>query len=66
VRTGSDLADKKYQDFRVFNEMRDNKELVKHYDIMQDIYIFNDEDKKDYLEVCDALSEINKILCSLN
>ena len=43
-RAGSDLADKKYSDFKIFTEISDNKSLRDAYQKMQRNYIFSEKD----------------------
>ena len=65
VRIGSDLADKPFSAFTVFEGMRGNRKLIETYATMQDIYIFDPADKIDYGPVCEAAVGIRDVLCAL-
>ena len=43
-RTGSDLADKKYADFKIFDGLAQNSELVEAFQNMQRNYVFSEKD----------------------
>ena len=43
-RTGSDLADKKYADFKIFDGLVQNSELVEAFQNMQRNYVFSEKD----------------------
>jgi predicted nucleotidyltransferase component of viral defense system len=69
VRIGSNLSDKPISAFEIFKNMEENKNLQSRYASMQDIYIFDDDDKIDFQIVAEALkvlqtsllNELNKI-----
>ena len=52
---GSDLDKKSFDDYTVFTEAESNKELKDAFSNMQDIYVFNDDDKLDYFDTCQVL-----------
>jgi len=55
-RTGSDLSERAASDFMIFRDIMTNKELQERFIYMQDVYIFNDNDKIDFDEVILSLS----------
>ena len=58
ARIGSDLAVKPVSAFEIFQGMRENKILRDRFISMQDIYIFDDNDKMDFQDVIALLLEI--------
>jgi predicted nucleotidyltransferase component of viral defense system len=62
ARIGSDLADKSISDFKVFKSMNENKALRDKFISMQDIYIFDDNDKIDFQDIAALLLEIQMSL----
>ena len=62
ARIGSDLADKSISDFEVFKGMNENKALRDTFISMQDIYIFDDNDKIDFQDIAALLLEIQMSL----
>lgn len=58
ARIGSDLADKSISDFEIFKGMEENQVLRDRFISMQNIYIFDDNDKMDFQDVAAVLLEI--------
>ena len=58
ARLGSDLSDKPISDFEVFRSMNRNKLLQDRFIFMQDVYIFDENDKMTFQDVVASLSEI--------
>ena len=64
ARIGSDLSEKSVSDFVIFKGMNENKALRERYASMQDVYIFDDNDKMDFDDVAALLAEIETSLLS--
>jgi hypothetical protein len=64
ARIGSDLSEKAVSDFVIFKGMNENKALRERYASMQDVYIFDDNDKMDFDDVAALLAEIETSLLS--
>jgi predicted nucleotidyltransferase component of viral defense system len=62
ARLGSNLSGKPVRDFEIFKGMDGNKSLRDRYIAMQDIYIFDDNDKIDFQDVIMSLSEMQEYL----
>lgn len=65
-RTGSDLSEKDFNDFKIFNGLIDNRELKEAYTHMENNYVFSKEDilsfefiVSQWLSVRDVLHEMN-------
>lgn len=61
LRIGSDLYEKEFSDF-IFFEGLHNKEFIEAFDKMQNIYVFNSEDRIDLTNVMNKMSELNDVL----
>jgi len=64
ARMGSELSDKRIADFSVFHGMNENKGFLDKFISMQDIYIFNDNDKISFNNAMTSLSAIREKLLS--
>ena len=62
ARLGSDLAEKPISDFKLFDEMRENKSLRNNFESMQNIYVFDKNDKITFQDIIESLSEIREYL----
>jgi len=62
ARLGSDLSDKPVSDFEIFKCMSVNEALRDRFISMQDIYIFDDNDKMGFQDVAASLSKIQASL----
>jgi hypothetical protein len=58
MRIGSDLSDKLISNFEVFRGIRENKALQNRYISMQDIYIFDDNEKIRFEDISTLLLEM--------
>ncbi len=56
-RIGSDLSNKKFSDFVLFKEL-DDSSLVEAFENMQNIYVFNENDKVKYDDVMASLNDL--------
>lgn len=61
-RIGSDLFDKQFKDFMIFDDIKGNANIEKTFTEMQEIYVFNKIDKLDFEFVIKQLNKIKKIL----
>ena len=61
-RTGSDLSDKQFKDFTIFEGVKGNANLEKAFMEMQEIYVFNEIDKLDFEFVIKQWDKIEKVL----
>ena len=64
VRIGSDLSEKPISAFTVFEGMADSKALRDEFSSMQNIYVFNENDKMDFHAVVELLTAIREKLLS--
>ena len=62
ARIGSDLSDKPIAAFTIFDGMNENKALRDEFTSMQNIYVFDDNDKIDYATVVASLTTIRERL----
>ena len=62
MRLGSGLSDKPIRDFEIFKNMKNNKSLRDKFTAMQDIYIFDENDKIMFPDVISSLSELQASL----
>jgi len=62
ARLGSELSDKPIDDFEIFNGIKGNKFLQDRFISMQDVYIFDENDKMTFQEAAASLSEIQRSL----
>ena len=58
ARLGSELFDKQINDFSIFKGINDNKQLQDKFASMQNVYIFNEEDKITFQDAATSLSVI--------
>lgn len=65
-RTGSDLSDKKYDDFGIFAGIEKNNELKDAFGVMQDNYVFTDDDILPFDYVVHEWQELKKVLLTLD
>ncbi len=65
-RIGSDLADKSFEDFSLFKEIKENINLKKEFHKMQEIYVFNEKDNLQFENVCEDLEMLTNILFDLD
>ena len=64
-RTGSDLAEKKFSDFRLLRGFADNDALRKDYQNMQRNYVFAKEDVLPFDFVVEQWKKLGEILFAL-
>ncbi|MCL2046458.1 MAG: nucleotidyl transferase AbiEii/AbiGii toxin family protein [Oscillospiraceae bacterium] len=62
ARIGSDLSEKAISDFQLFDGIKVDNFLRNEFELMQNIYVFNEIDKISFEEVVKSLSEIQKSL----
>jgi len=62
ARLGSDLSSRPISDFEIFKGMDGNKLLRDRFISMQDIYIFDEADKMDFVGVTESLSEVQECM----
>ena len=65
-RIGSDLAQKPFADFLLFNALENDGKLKTTFSEMQRIYVFNDVDIIPFSEVTKQMSKLYKILLGLD
>ncbi|HIV79727.1 MAG TPA: nucleotidyl transferase AbiEii/AbiGii toxin family protein [Candidatus Avanaerovorax faecigallinarum] len=65
-RTGSDLSGKKYDDFGIFAGIEKNNELKDAFGVMQDNYVFTDDDILPFDYVVHEWQELKKVLLTLD
>ena len=65
-RTGSDLSDKKYDDFGIFAGIEKNNELKDAFGVMQDNYVFTADDILPFDYVVHEWQELKKVLLTLD
>lgn len=64
-RTGSDLSDKQFKDFTIFESMKEDTKLRNAFREIQDIYVFSDIDKLEFRFIIDKWDEIKNMLLSI-
>ena len=64
-RTGSDLADKKYADFKIFDGLAQNSELVEAFQNMQKNYVFSEKDILPFEYVTQRWQDLRTTLLNL-
>jgi len=62
ARVGSDLVDKPFNEFVISSGLEANVDLVRAYNRMQEIYVFDDTYRIKYSMTCSALTEVLDIL----
>lgn len=65
-RTGSDLADKKYSEFKIFGGLDQNAELAEAYQSMQKNYVFSEEDILPFDYIADQWQRLQGVLLELD
>lgn len=65
-RIGSDLAEKPFSEFELFDALLTDRKLAEQFMRMQQIYIFNDDDMLPYMEVVQRMNELCEILLELD
>jgi predicted nucleotidyltransferase component of viral defense system len=66
ARIGSNLSDKPISDFQIFSELSDCKALQDRFLFMQDVYIFDNNDKMSFHDIATSLSKLHKHLLNEN
>lgn len=66
VRIGSNLANMQFVKFNIFDSIKNNHKLISEFDKMQEIYVFDDNDKFKYDYVCDSMLNLRQILLDLD
>lgn len=64
-RTGSDLADRKFSDFKIFRGMSDNTALKGAYQNMQKNYVFSEKDLLPFEFVTNQWKKLQDILSDI-
>lgn len=64
-RTGSELADKKFSDFRIFRELFDNASLQEAYRNMQRHYVFSEKDLLSFEFITSQWKKLEHILSDI-
>ena len=64
-RTGSDLADRKFSDFKIFRGMSDNTVLKGAYQNMQKNYVFSEKDLFPFESVTNQWKKLQDILSDI-
>lgn len=66
VRIGSDLPNKPFSDFTLFNNLTSDKQMKTAFLKMQDIYVFNEKDEMGYERLVDKIGSLYEVLLSLD
>ena len=66
VRIGSDLPNKPFSDFSLFNNLTSDKQMKTAFLKMQDIYVFNEKDEMEYERLVDKIGSLYEVLLSLD
>ena len=61
-RTGSDLADRKFPDFKIFYDISDNTALKDAYQNMQKNYVFSEKDLLTFEFVISQWKKLQEVL----
>lgn len=61
-RTGSDLANKNYTDFKIFDDLAHNTELAEAFQTMQKNYVFSEKDILPFDYIVQQWQNLKKIL----
>ena len=56
ARIGSDLSEKPISTFEIFNRMYEDKNLRSEFDSMQNIYVFENSDRLNFVDVLESLA----------
>ena len=62
MRLGSELSNKHISNFEIFKEITDNIPLQDRFNSMQDIYIFDENDRISFLDVSTSLFKLHESL----
>lgn len=65
-RKGSDLAEKPFSDFLLFNSLDKDNRLREAFGEMQRIYVFNESDMLRFSDVLQRMQTLNEILLTLD
>jgi hypothetical protein len=65
-RIGSDLADKPFSEFSIIKSIASNNEMRNIFNRMQDVYVFDDAYKIEFLYACDILNNVFEDLVGLD
>lgn len=65
-RKGSDLSTKPFNEFILFENIKNDGELQKTFQKMQNIYVFDDKDKMEYGELIQKMERLYNALLSLD
>jgi len=65
-RIGSDLANKPFGDFSLFNKLSNDKQLKTAFVKMQDVYVFDDKDEAEYERLVEKLGSLYEVLLNLD
>lgn len=65
-RIGSDLAEKPFSEFLLFQEIGQNKRLQEHFEKMQRIYVFDEGNILPFATVVDRMNALNNVLLELD
>ena len=65
-RIGSDLSDKPFSEFELFDAIDTDMEFQKAFEQMQRIYVFQNDDMLDFGAVTRSISRLYEILLSLD
>lgn len=66
VRIGSDLPNKPFSDFSLFNNLSKDKKMKAAFLKMQSIYVFNEKDEMGYERLVDKIENLYEVLLSLD
>lgn len=64
-RTGSDLANRPFEDFRLLNEIGSNNHLIRDYEKMQKNYVYSEKDILSFEYITNQWNKLKEILLKL-
>jgi len=64
-RTGSNLANRSFEDFRLLNEIGSNNHLVRDYEKMQKNYVYSEKDVLSFEYITSQWNKLKNILLKL-